>query len=397
MTVRALIRRACISTSTFYKLYAGVEECFAGVIGTALRSLAEEIGTGSDPEGDLQATLRGSLGHLMEALAREPEMAQAVIVEAAAAGRRVHDELEAALAEFETLLAGALTVAPRPAVGTTHLAVGLVAGVVRVIRKTTLTGRIDELPGLATELADWILSVAQEDVVAFRAPRTRSTAAVPAPRIDPVPPSREVIADGSRKATMAAARLAATAGLSGLTSARIRKDAGLSRREFDRHFRGVEDCFLDAIEAISSMAAEAADSAAVGASSWERHIYREVTALCSLAAGDPELTRLVLIEITAPGRTGLLRREQLIGRCVAHLLAQAPPERRPSELVADASIAAIWRIAETEVASGRAAELPRIAPVFVYMILAARRPYAARPRAVASVRRDGATRQQARL
>ena len=147
VTVRALIRRACISTSTFYKLYAGVEECFAGVIGTALRSLAEEIGTGSDPEGDLQATLRGSLGHLMESLAREPEMAQAVIVEAAAAGRRVHDEMEAALAEFETLLAGALTVAPRPAVGTTHLAVGLVAGVVRVIRKTTLTGRVDELPG----------------------------------------------------------------------------------------------------------------------------------------------------------------------------------------------------------------------------------------------------------
>ena len=195
---------------------------------------------------------------------------------------------------------------------------------------------------------------------------------------------------------MAAARLAATAGLNGLTSARIRKDAGLTRREFDRHFRGVEDCFLDAIEAISSMAGDAADSAAVEAPSWERHIYREVSALCALAAADPELSRLVLVEITAPGRTGLLRRERLIDRGVAHLLAQAPPERRPSELVVDASIAAIWRIAEIEVAAGRAAELPRIAPVFVYMILATRRPLA--PQALAaSVRRDGAPRQQGRL
>jgi AcrR family transcriptional regulator len=398
VTVRALIGRACISTSTFYKLYAGVEECFAGVIGAATRGLVEEIGTVPATGGDIRAGLRGALGRLMEGLAREPEMAQAVIVEASAAGRRVHDEIEAALAEFEALLARALAVAPRPAVGTTHLAVGLVAGILRVIRKTTLTGRVADLPGLAPELTDWILSVAHEELIAFRAPRfTRPSAARPAPRIGSVPPSRELIADGSRRATMAAARLAATAGLNGLTSARIRKDAGLSRREFDHHFRGVEDCFLDAVEAISSMAADAADTAAVGAASWERHIYREVTALCALAAADPELSRLVLVEITAPGRTGLLRRERLISRGVAHLLAQASPERRPSELVVDASIAAVWRIAEIEVAAGRAAELPRIAPIFVYMILATRRPQAAPALAVASVRRDGAPRQHGRL
>jgi AcrR family transcriptional regulator len=230
-----------------------------------------------------------------------------------------------------------------------------------------------------------MLAVAHEEVVGFRAPRSRS--APPAgdshlARIGAAPPSREAVADSSRRAVMATARLAAANGLAGLTSARIRKDAGLSRSEFDRHFKGVEDCFLDAVEAISEMAANAAELSAAGTASWERRIYKTMTALCTLAAGDRALSRMVLLDITAPGRTGLLRREALISRCAAHIRDQAPPGKRPSELVVDASISAIWRIAETEVAAGRAAQLPLVAPVFVYMLLASRRPQA---RAVAQI------------
>lgn len=389
VTVRALIGRASISTSTFYKLYGGVEDCFAGVVGTTIRNLAEEIRNGSPPDGDLRTSIGAALGHLMESLAREPALAQTVMVESSAAGRCVHDEMESALREFEDLLSDFLAGAPRPAVGTRHLAVGLVAGIVRVIRKTTLTGRVEELPGMAPDLADWILSVAHEKVVAFRALRSRSRSSDATLSLDREPATREAISDRSRRATMATARLAATAGLAGLTSARIRKDAGLTRRDFDQQYHGVEECFLDAIETISSMAADAADAAAIEAESWEQHVYREVTALSALAAGHQGLARLVLIEVTAPGRLGLLHREHLIDRCVGHLLAQAPAERRPPELVLDASVAAIWRIAEIEVAAGRAADLPRIAPAFVYMILATRRPSAAPTLAGVSVRVDG--------
>jgi AcrR family transcriptional regulator len=373
VTVRALIRRARVSTSTFYKLHEGVEECFAGAVGNAIRSLAEEIGGSRRLDGDLRSGLHAGLRRLMERLAREPRTARMVTVESFAAGRRVHDEMESALGEFETLLAATLGSAARPAAGTTHLAIGLVAGVVRVIRRTTLTARVEDLPGVAAEIADWILALAHEEIVAFRAPRERSTDGDGGRRLGVVPPSREVMADSGRRATMATARLAASAGLVGLTGARIRKDAGLSRREFDRHFRGVEDCFLEAIEEISSSAAEVADSSAATAGSWERHVYEELGVLCELAAADQRLSRLVLIEITTPGRSGLLRREELISRCTAHLLAGAPAGKRPSELMIDASVAAVWRIAESEVAAGRAGALPGLAPVFVYMILAARR------------------------
>jgi hypothetical protein len=98
-----------------------------------------------------------------------------------------------------------------------------------------------------------------------------------------------------------------------------------------------------------------------------------MASLCSLAVCQPDLSRLVLHDITAPGPTGILRREELIGRAATQIRERAPTGKRPSELAATASISAIWRIAETEVAARRVAQLPRMAPVFAYMIFAPRR------------------------
>jgi AcrR family transcriptional regulator len=322
----------------------------------------------------------------MARLAHEPELTQTVFVEAFAAGPRVTAEMNSALGEFESLLAETLDVAPPPATGTTHLAAGLVAGVVSTIRKTTLTGRSEELPYVTDELTDWMLSVAHEEVVAFCVSRPRSVNEVVAgrhPTLRTAFSSRESVGDPSRRAIMATARLAAAGGLHGLTSAQIRKDAGLSRREFERHFTGVDDCFLGTVESISTIAGDVAQASAANAETWERWIHKTMSALCSIAAADRDLSRLILIDITAPGRAGLLRREELIGRAAAFVRKKAPPGERPSELRAAASISAVWRIAETEVAARRARELPRITLAFVFMVVASRRSRdRSRPRTV---------------
>jgi AcrR family transcriptional regulator len=239
-----------------------------------------------------------------------------------------------------------------------------------------LAGRAEELPELTDELTDWMLSVAHEEVATFFVPRSRPAGGIVGdrlPLVGVIPTSRESVADASRRAVMAAARLAAAEGPAGLTSAKIRKDAGLSRTEFERHFTGVEDCFLDAVESVATMAASVAESAGAGAISWERRIFKWMSALCALAAGERDLSRLVLLDVMAPGRPGLLRREELIGRAAEAIRDLAPRDRRPSDLAASASVCAIWRIAETEVSARRTTDLPRLAAVFVYMILAARR------------------------
>jgi hypothetical protein len=124
---------------------------------------------------------------------------------------------------------------------------------------------------------------------------------------------------------------------------------------------------------VSANAASAAQLSAAEAGSSERWTFKVITALCSLAASEPEKSRMVLVNITFAGRAGVLRREDFIRRAAARVHAQAPIGRRPSELAATASVCAIWRIAEREIAAGRSGVLPRIAGVFAYILLAPRR------------------------
>jgi AcrR family transcriptional regulator len=261
VTVRALTRRANVSTSTFYKHYESVEGCLVGIIGMTIRSVATEVRQSQELDGDVIAGLRKALRSLMDRLAQEPQRAQTVFIESSAAGPRVRDETDAALGELEALLVHTFAVAPRPAAGTKHLAVGLVAGVVGIIRRTTLAGRVDELPGLAGDLTDWMLSVADEEVVTFLRQRSRSVDGNVGDRLQRLgvgSATRESVTGGVNRAIATAARLAATNGLAGLSSAKIRKDAGLSRSEFDQHFASVDDCFLAAVESVSASAATTA-------------------------------------------------------------------------------------------------------------------------------------------
>jgi AcrR family transcriptional regulator len=395
VTVRALIRRASVSTSTFYNHYESVEDCLASVVGLTIQVLVADVREEQQKAADPLDGLRKGLLRLMERLAAEPQMAQAVFIEAYAAGPRVRAEIDTGFKSLETLLAEILRLAPRPVAGTAHLAAGLVAGIVGTVRKTARTDRAEELPGLTDELTDWLLSVAHEEVVTFFSLRSRPPSGEAGGQfrfLATLQASGASLADAGRRAIATTARLAAADGLAGLTSAKIRRDAGLSRDEFDHHFAGVEQCFLDAIESIGAAAVTAAESSAGRPSSWEQWVYKTVTALASLAAQDRDLSRLVLLDVTAPGRPGVIRREEMIDRIAAKVREQAPADRRPSEITTVASITAIWRIAETEVAAGRTGELRRVAPVFVYMVLAVLRtrgrPPAAPPAEAAFVIKD---------
>ena len=379
VTVRALIRRAGVSTSTFYNHFDSVDSCLASIVVMTIQILIGDIEEASRHGVDLLDGLHLGLRHLMGHLSREPELAQAVFIESFAAGPQVRDEMDASLTTLESLVTEALNLAPRPVAGTTHMAAGLVAGIVGTIRKTARTGKAEELSDLTDDLNDWMLSVAHEEVIAFSQPSSRPSDEGVGGLLFQMTPA--TVADAGRRAITTTARLAAANGLAGLSSARIRKDSGLSRREFERHFAGVEDCFLDAVESVAKTAAYAAGSSVEGVEGWERRTFKTVGTLCSLAAGDRDLSRLVLLDVTAPGRAGLLRRDAMIEHAAARVCDRAPADRRPSELAANASIDAIWRIAETEVAAGRTKQLPRLAPVFVYMILAPRRrSFRARPK-----------------
>jgi hypothetical protein len=81
----------------------------------------------------------------------------------------------------------------------------------------------------------------------------------------------------------------------------------------------------------------------------------------------------------------MLRRERLVSLAATRLRESAPKEKRPSTVVAEASVAAAWRIGHADVAAGRTKDLPQIAPLLAYVLLA---PVVGADQAVESVRAD---------
>jgi hypothetical protein len=119
---------------------------------------------------------------------------------------------------------------------------GIIGGLGGVARARLRAGRAGELPGLADDLIEWALSCpgTAPDVLTGldRAPLSKEARV--APRI---PPST-----GERDDLLASvSQLAVAIGYEKLTVTRIRTVAKVSRKAFDAHFEGVEDCFVAAL------------------------------------------------------------------------------------------------------------------------------------------------------
>jgi AcrR family transcriptional regulator len=169
----------------------------------------------------------------------------------------------------------------------------------------------------------------------------------------------------------AAARLAASEGYEALSVPRIRTMAGVSRRNFDAHFDGVADCFLAALDqSAGRVVAMSKMMSRLGSDSWPGRVHRVVVALCSELAGDAALGRIGFVEVFSSGREGVRWRTRLIEGLSESLRNDAPPGQRPSALAAEASVGAVCAILRHHVATGRAQQLPAVAGILSYILLA---------------------------
>ena len=60
----------------------------------------------------------------------------------------------------------------------------------------------------------------------------------------------------------------------------------------------------------------------------------------------------------------------MIGQMAVGLLETSPTSHRSSLISAEASVAAVWQIAQLDIAAGRASGLPLVAPLLSYVVLA---------------------------
>jgi AcrR family transcriptional regulator len=167
-------------------------------------------------------------------------------------------------------------------------------------------------------------------------------------------------------------RLAASEGYWRLSMPRICKAAGVSRAKFQRHFHSVDECYLTAIQVLSRRYARRM-AARREPSSWGAAVCRDITELCSAVAANAELANLVFVEVLAPGAVGMRRREEMIGEFAAAWRSEAPQGLRPSQAIAEATMAALWAAIAHRLSSGEAERLPREASRLAHLMLAPRR------------------------
>lgn len=373
--VRSLARTAGVSTATFYKHFVNADDCLASTYDAVMTAALQHAASVQRRQPDWRDSLRVTVATLMEDLADDPCAARLILLDIFSAGPIARKRIGRAVGELEQLLAGCFTSAPPMVTPPRHLVAGMTAGMLRVARTTTLAGRGDELRELAAELGDWMLALPDPEVLSLLVAQsgTATTRARREPRPFPAENStttRHSTADDSGRLMRATIKLASLEGFAKLTPSRLRSEAGVSRRSFDACFGSLDECFLEAIEMIAREAAGRSRSWSENVDRWELRTCRFVLALCAQAARNRAHARLLFLGVFATGSTGVLRREQMIGRLAAGLQATAPAGRRPSLIAAEASVAAVWHIAQSDVAAGRVRNLPSIAPLLSYVLLA---------------------------
>jgi AcrR family transcriptional regulator len=364
--VREVIRTAGVSSASFYRHFANADECFASALDAAVGDLLNGLSPSLRSGREWRESLRVTVNELMTRFSSDQAAARVALIDSFAAGPNARRRVGTTVIRLEEVLnacfSSSLDGAPAPR----HLVAGMTGGVLRVLRRTVASGRARELPGLTEPLVDWLLSLSDPKVVGLPPGDARNNPGISPSSLlsllhgDP--------GDDRRRLLQTVMRLVAESGFSEVTAPLVRRDAGVAKRQFDSYYVGVEECFLDGVDALVESVATEANRPAAG--DWTRRSHRSIAAMCSSAADNRALARVTFLEIFAPGQEGLQRREEIIGSAATALQRTIPPEERPSGLIAEASVAAAWHVAQADVFAGRTRNLANVAPLLSYLVMA---------------------------
>jgi AcrR family transcriptional regulator len=138
--------------------------------------------------------------------------------------------------------------------------------------------------------------------------------------------------------------------------------AAISRKTFYEQFADKEACFMAAYEAASVRVRDAVRTASRDQANWDDSVRAGIEALLQFLASEPELARLLVVEVTGAGPSALRRRADAV-RGFAAMLAQTSDEDAP--LGAQVAAGGIWEVVHAWVLEGRAEELPDLADALV--------------------------------
>jgi AcrR family transcriptional regulator len=199
---------------------------------------------------------------------------------------------------------------------------------------------------------------------------------------------RELVEQSQRERLLAAVvRVTAAKGYQASSVADILNEAGVGRETFYRHFKDKEDCFLAANDALLGDLESRVGEAYGQPGAWPELVRRGLAEMLEWFAANPEIARVMMIEMGTVGPIASVRFREAFGRFTAMLddgreLLDGAPELPDLATIAGGAVFA--RVYE-EIVLGNSANLGGLLPQLTFELLL---PYIGE--AAATAERDAA-------
>jgi len=183
---------------------------------------------------------------------------------------------------------------------------------------------------------------------------------------------RELVEQSQRERLLAAVvRVTAAKGYRGSSVADILSEAGVGRESFYRHFKDKEHCFVAANDALIGDLETRVKGAYEQPGSWPQRARRGLAVALDWFAANPEIARVMMIEMGTVGPIATTRFRETFQRFVAVLDDGADAIERSPELSNLSSIAAgaVFARVYEEITLGNAPSLSDLHPQLSFELL----------------------------
>jgi AcrR family transcriptional regulator len=358
VTVRALTRRAGVSSRAFYGHFDSKEDCFLQTYERVVRRVVKLIIAAQAGEPDWRKRLRLAFQAFVRELAREPHAARLALIEVYGVGQEARKRVRRTEAMFEAMIAESFSRAPDGVSMPPVVIKGLVAGVARVSRARLLQPGSQDLTGLGEELAEWCLSYYSDAVQLLPGHRPSLT-----PLSDFEAEDGRSLIDNRALILAAVVKLIAANESDHLTMSEIRTATGLSRSAFTNHFANVEECLIAAKQLETRRIVSRSLAQSTGTGSWANCVDLALACLCRQLANDADLAKVCIDDLSASGVARVRAREYVMDELTS-LVGDV------ADVGLEASVGAIWGVIRQAARAESPPQLTRRAPVLSFFALA---------------------------
>jgi AcrR family transcriptional regulator len=357
-TISDLIETAGVSRATFYRYFADKAACFVSTLELLLAGVAALTRAGLDSRGSWRERSEMGIRAFIAVLVAQPDAARICVVESDAAGPKAIAMVDAAAAEFATMLAGVFEELPEQR-GMPKPVVNAMIGGLRKLLQTRLQRRTEgDLIELVPDIVDLGLS--------YRPPPRRLPDRAPRGKLPPTVGSHAGIDEPAQRLERAAMAVIAAEGYGEATMAAIAGEARVSLGTLYANFEDKSALFEAALLRSRLRMAAAVVPAYRRAKTWPEAMSALTRASLAFLEAEPDFTRLITTDVHEAGNAALESRDRALD-ATRHFIEAGIPESK--EIVAEAIQSALYAMLSAR-ARSRYKNLQGMAPLAIYIIMA---------------------------